>query len=112
MTAHSLIIAVTVGIVVGVAGHILTCRGRSVPLWLPPAAAVAAAVLATVIARMANASRPDLTPAEIIVQVLSAVAVVALVAVTGGPAPAGAPREHAGENGSGSAGGRRSRRAG
>ncbi|MBG0565448.1 GlsB/YeaQ/YmgE family stress response membrane protein [Actinoplanes aureus] len=82
MTALSLIIAVTVGVVVGVAGRTLVRRGRTVPLWLPIAAGVAAAVLATVVARMANTARPGPTATEVVLQVLFAAAGVALVAVT------------------------------
>jgi uncharacterized membrane protein YeaQ/YmgE (transglycosylase-associated protein family) len=82
MTAYSLLIAVTVGLAVGVAGRFLACRGRPVPLWLPIAAGIAAAVLATVIARMVNSDRPDATVLEIALQVLFAAAAVAVVAYT------------------------------
>lgn len=81
MTAHSLLFAVTAGLVVGVAGRFLACRGRAVPLWLPVAAAMPA-TLATVVARMANADRPDLTMLEVVLQVLFAAAGVAVVALT------------------------------
>lgn len=93
MTVHSLILAVTVGLAIGVVGRVVLCRGRPVPLWLPVAAAVAAAVLVTVIARTANTDRPELTALEIILQVLFATAAVALVAATTDAAPDGAPQE-------------------
>ncbi|WP_328471417.1 hypothetical protein OHA21_07185 [Actinoplanes sp. NBC_00393] len=89
MTALSLIIAVTVGVVAGVTGRMLLRRGRTVPLWLPIAAGVAAAVLATVLSRMANTDRPGPTLTEILLQVLFAVAGVAVVAVTADQAPTG-----------------------
>jgi hypothetical protein len=82
MTADSLIIAVTVGIVIGVVGRVVVCRGRAVPWWLPAAAGVAAAVLVTVVAWMADADRSGPTALEVLLQVLSAAAGVAVVAVT------------------------------
>ncbi|SDT27837.1 GlsB/YeaQ/YmgE family stress response membrane protein [Actinoplanes derwentensis] len=82
MTGLSLITAVAIGAVIGIVGRVLTRRGRNVPLWLPVAAGVAAAVLATVIARMANSDRPGPTLLEIVLQVLFAAAGVAVVAVT------------------------------
>jgi uncharacterized membrane protein YeaQ/YmgE (transglycosylase-associated protein family) len=81
MTALSLIIAVTVGVVAGAAGRALV-RRRSVPLWLLVAAGVAAAVLATVVARMAGVERPGPTVTEVVLQILLAAAGVALVAAT------------------------------
>jgi hypothetical protein len=83
---------VTAGVVVGVAGRFLACRGRSVPLWLPIAAAVAAAMLATFVARMTGSDRPDPTLFEIVLQVLltaTAVAAVALTADRRQPLPSG-----------------------
>lgn len=82
MTAQSLIIAVAVGLVVGCTGRLLIRRGRSVPLWLPVAAGVAAAVLAAVITRMANTDQPGPTVIEVALQVLFAVIGVLLVAMT------------------------------
>jgi hypothetical protein len=82
MTADSLITAVAIGIVVGVAGRVVVCRGRAIPWWLPAAAGVAAAVLVTVIAWMADSDRSGPTALEVLSQVLSAAAGVAVVAVT------------------------------
>lgn len=82
MTGLSLITAVAVGAVIGLAGRFLAFRGRTVPVWLPVAAGVAAAVMATVIARMANSDRPGPTVLELVLQVLFAAAGVAVVAVT------------------------------
>ena len=88
MTAHSLIIAMVVGLAVGVAGRVLACRNRTVPMWLPVAAAVAAAILATVIARMANSDRTGPTVLEFVLQALFAGAGVVVVAVTADRRPA------------------------
>ncbi|MEU8238330.1 hypothetical protein AB0C07_08800 [Actinoplanes missouriensis] len=82
MTAHTLILAVAVGLVVGVTGRVLLRRKRAVPGWLPVAAAMAAAVLAAVIARMANSERSGLTLFEVALQVLFAGSGVAIVAFT------------------------------
>ncbi|BEL05229.1 hypothetical protein Q0Z83_034200 [Actinoplanes sichuanensis] len=82
MTGLSLIAAVTVGAVIGVAGRMLAARCRTVPVWLPPAAGVAAAVLATVLTRMASVGEPGPTLVEFVLQVLFAVAGVTAVALT------------------------------
>jgi uncharacterized membrane protein (UPF0136 family) len=95
MTAFSLIIAVTVGLVIGVAGRLVACRGRSAPWWLPVSAAVAAAVLATVAVRMANTDHTAPTLLEVALQLLFAVVGVAVVAATADRIPA-ASWEHGG----------------
>ena len=89
MSALSLVTAVSVGLVLGLTGHLLIRRGRIVPLWLPPAAGVGAAVMAAVIARRANNERPAPTVAEVILEVLFAAAGVSLVAWTADRQPAG-----------------------
>ncbi|GIE78760.1 hypothetical protein Aph02nite_47100 [Actinoplanes philippinensis] len=89
MTGLSLIAAVTVGAVIGGAARILAARCRTAPWWLPLAAGVAAAVLATVLVRMAAAGGPGPTLVEFVLQVLFAGAGVTLVALTADrPAPA------------------------
>lgn len=97
MTALSLITAVTVGLVLGAGGHLLIRRGRSVPPWLPVAAGIGAAVLAAVLARMANSERPAPTAAEIVLEVLFAAAGVALVARTADPQSAVGGQRRTGE---------------
>jgi hypothetical protein len=90
MTAHSLFLAVAVGVVAGVVGRLLAGRSRSVPVWLPIAAGVAAAVLATVLAWMSDVIRPGLSDLAVVVQVLFAAAGVAIVVATADrPAPSG-----------------------
>lgn len=82
MTAVSLVTAVTIGLVIGLAGRFVTTHGRGAPLWLPLAVGVGAAVFATIVTRMANADRTGLTVVEVLLQVLFAGAGVALVAAT------------------------------
>ena len=87
MTGQDLITAVAVGAVVGAAGHLLLRRRRCVPWWVPLAAGVAAAVLATVLSWMAEPGRTGPTLLEIAVQVLAAVAGVTIVATTAAGTP-------------------------
>ncbi|MEV0902765.1 hypothetical protein [Actinoplanes sp. NPDC049802] len=88
MTAHSLIIAVAVGVVTGVAGRLFARRRRLVPVWLPISAGVAAAVLATVLTWLADAILSGLSDAAVVLQVLFAAAAVAIVVLTADrPAP-------------------------
>jgi uncharacterized membrane protein YeaQ/YmgE (transglycosylase-associated protein family) len=91
MTGSSLIAAVTVGAVIGVAGRVLATRCRTVPMWLPLAAGVAAAVLATVLTRMAAVDGPGPTLVEFVLQVLFAAAGVTVVALTADRPGAHAP---------------------
>ncbi|MBO3744144.1 GlsB/YeaQ/YmgE family stress response membrane protein [Actinoplanes flavus] len=94
MTARSLFIAVAVGVVTGVVGRLLAGRSRSVPVWLPIAAGVAAAMLATVLAWMSDVVRPGLSDLAVVMQVLFAAAGVAIVVATAdrpAPAPVGGP---------------------
>jgi uncharacterized membrane protein YeaQ/YmgE (transglycosylase-associated protein family) len=85
LTGQGLITAVVVGVVIGVAGRALACRGRGVPLWLPPAAGVAGAVLATVVLWMADTDRTGPTLLEAGLQVFFAIVAVTIVAVTADP---------------------------
>ncbi|WP_436534651.1 GlsB/YeaQ/YmgE family stress response membrane protein [Actinoplanes sp. HUAS TT8] len=82
MTASSLLTAVTIGLVIGLAGRLLPRRARSVPVWLPAAAGVGAAVLATVIVRMTVPTGAGPGAAEVALQVLFATAGVAGVVTT------------------------------
>jgi uncharacterized membrane protein YeaQ/YmgE (transglycosylase-associated protein family) len=82
MTAHSLIIAVMVGVVTGIAGRLLAGRNRTLPVWLSVSAGVAAAVLATVLAWMVDSVRPGLSDLAVVGQVLFAVVAVAAVVIT------------------------------
>ncbi|WP_433796946.1 hypothetical protein [Actinoplanes sp. CA-252034] len=94
MTGLSLIAAVTVGAFLGAAGRMVAVRCRTAPWWLPPAAGVAAALLATVAVRMATAGGPGPTLVELVLQVLFAAAGVTLVALTADrPGPVTSPGE-------------------
>ncbi|BBH67162.1 hypothetical protein ACTI_38470 [Actinoplanes sp. OR16] len=81
MTAVSLAAAVAVGVVAGLAA-LVPLRRRGLPLWLPFAAGVGAAVLASVVTRLSNAERTSLTLVEFMLQILFAGAGLAAVAVT------------------------------
>ncbi|MFC7534077.1 GlsB/YeaQ/YmgE family stress response membrane protein [Actinoplanes sp. GCM10030250] len=82
MTAGTLAAGVVVGLVVGLAGQLLAARRRDVPLWLFLAVGVGAALLATIVALLANPGRPGPTMVDVLLQVLFAGAAVGLVAVT------------------------------
>jgi uncharacterized membrane protein (UPF0136 family) len=82
MTAQSLITAVTIGLVLGVTGRLVLRRARGLPMWLPLCAGVGAALLASVMARLAHHDGPVPAGTELAVQVLFAVAGVAVVAMT------------------------------
>ncbi|GAA0434854.1 hypothetical protein Aca07nite_00070 [Actinoplanes capillaceus] len=96
MTGQSLITAVVVGVAVGTVGRVVACRGRGMPLWLPPAAGVAAAVLATVLSWTADPDQAGPTLLEIGLQLVSALAAVTTVAVTAGPSRAAARWQRSG----------------
>ena len=81
----ALIIAVAVGLLIGVAGRILIRRVRSAPMWLPVAAAVGASVMAAIVAGMAGLDRSGPTAAEVVLQMLFAAAGVVIVAATADP---------------------------
>lgn len=82
MTASSLISAVTVGVVIGLAGWLLIRRARVAPPWLPVAGSVGAALLATILARLATTDQTSLTAPVVVLQILFAAAGVAAVAGT------------------------------
>ncbi|GAA2700526.1 GlsB/YeaQ/YmgE family stress response membrane protein [Actinoplanes palleronii] len=82
MTAVSLVTAVTIGLVTGLVGRLVTTHRRGAPLWLPPAVGIGAAVFATVVLRMADAGATGPTTVEVLLQVVFAAAGVALVAIT------------------------------
>ncbi|WP_229073600.1 GlsB/YeaQ/YmgE family stress response membrane protein [Actinoplanes sp. DH11] len=81
MSAVSLAAAVAVGLVAGLAAC-APLRRRGLPVWLPFAAGVGAAVLASIVTRLSNAERTSLTLVEVVLQVLFAAAGLAAVAVT------------------------------
>ncbi|MFI5496871.1 GlsB/YeaQ/YmgE family stress response membrane protein [Actinoplanes sp. NPDC051859] len=89
MTALSLVTAVTVGLVTGLTGRVVAPRSRPAPWWLPVAAGIAAAMLATVVARTTNSAPGGPGLVEIGLQLLLATAAVTAVGVTADRTPAG-----------------------
>jgi hypothetical protein len=92
MTVTSLVTAVAVGAVLGVAGWVVR---RGVPFWLPPAAGVGAAVFATTIARIAADLPAGFSLTELGLQVFFAASAVTAVVATAdrrSPAPKGGLR--------------------
>jgi hypothetical protein len=81
MTVISLVTAVALGIVIGGACRMFTAR-RQAPLWLPVTAAVGAAVLGTVIVRLAGNDAAGTSAVELAVQAAFAVMGAAIVTVT------------------------------
>ena len=80
MTATSLLTAVAIGIVIGFTGHWIGRTAGKVPLWLPPAVGIGAALLGTVLARLAGIDTARVSTVEIMLQLsLGTVAVVAVV---------------------------------
>ncbi len=82
MTASSLIAAVAVGLVLGVLAWWLVPACRRVPFWLPSAVGVGAAVLGTVIARLAGVDTSRVSPVELVLQVAVAALSLGVVAAT------------------------------
>ena len=88
MTGTSLIAALTVGLVLGLLARRLVPACRAVPFWLPPAVGVGAAVLGTVTARLAGVGTAQVSPVELILQVVAAGLGLGAVAATADrPAP-------------------------
>jgi hypothetical protein len=83
MTATSLLTALAIGLIIGVVGHRIGRVTRQLPLWLPPAVGVGAALLGTIGARLAGIDSPRVSPVEIGLQTgLAALAVAIVVATT------------------------------
>lgn len=89
MTATSLLTAVTAGMVIGFAGHWIGRTAGKVPLWLPPAVGVGAALLGTVAARLAGIDTARVSPVEIVLQIGLAAGAVTAVALTTDRRPSG-----------------------
>ncbi|MET8147081.1 hypothetical protein ACIBSW_12455 [Actinoplanes sp. NPDC049668] len=87
MTVSSLATAVAVGTLLGLIGRWTLPTGRRIPFWVPLALAVGAAVLGTVIGRLAGIDASGVSPMEVILQVVFAGAAVTLVVTTAEPRP-------------------------
>ncbi|WP_127507812.1 GlsB/YeaQ/YmgE family stress response membrane protein [Actinoplanes solisilvae] len=82
MTLSSLVTALAVGTVLGLGGRWIVPAGRVVPVWVTLAVGIGAAVLATVVARLAGVYNPGVSLVEVVLQVIFAASGVALVAAT------------------------------
>lgn len=82
MTVTSLVTAVALGIAIGGAAWILLRVSREIPVWLPLASAVGAAVLGTIVVRLTGLATAGMSLLELLVQIVSAGAGAVLVAVT------------------------------
>lgn len=81
MTVSSLVTALVVGIVVGLAGRSMP-TGRSVPVWVYVAVGVGLALLATIAARLAGVGTAGVSAVEMALQLVLAASGVTLVAAT------------------------------
>lgn len=82
MTVSSLTAAMAVGVLLGLIARWTLPAGRRVPSWVLLAVAVSAAVLGTVIGRLAGVDTSTVSPVEVILQVAFAGTAVALVVAT------------------------------
>jgi ABC-type Fe3+-siderophore transport system permease subunit len=82
MTVTSLVTAIVLGIVIGGACRISIAAQRHAPMWLPVTASVGAALLGTIVFRIAGHDASGTSALELIVQVASAAMGAAMVAVT------------------------------
>ncbi len=85
MTVTILVTAVVLGIVVGGACRIFIAAQRHVPVWLPVTASVGAALLGTIVFRIAGHDASGTSALELIVQVAFAAMGAGMVAVTADP---------------------------
>jgi uncharacterized membrane protein YeaQ/YmgE (transglycosylase-associated protein family) len=82
MTISSLVAALSVGAVIGVCARWFVPSGRGIPFWVPLGVAIGAAVLGSVIARLAGVGGSAVSVVEVVLQVTFATAGVALVIAT------------------------------
>ncbi|MEU4420252.1 hypothetical protein AB0F81_06470 [Actinoplanes sp. NPDC024001] len=83
-----LVAAVTVGVTVGAIGNLIMPGSRRIPFWVPMAAAVGAAVLATITGHLADSQPAELTTGDVVMQVIFAALTISLVAATADRPPA------------------------
>lgn len=93
MSVMHLVAAVAVGVGVGFIGHLVMPAGRRVPFWVPIAAAVGAALLATITAHMADSDPTGVSTTDIVMQVVFASLTITLVAATADRRPARRDRD-------------------
>ncbi|GIF01257.1 GlsB/YeaQ/YmgE family stress response membrane protein [Paractinoplanes rishiriensis] len=99
MTITHLIAAVAVGTAVGIAGRLIMPPRRRVPVWLPVAVGIGAALLGTVVARLADSDSSGFSIAELTTQLTFAALGIAWVAATADRQPMdSASQDHAGRS--------------
>ncbi|SCG46018.1 GlsB/YeaQ/YmgE family stress response membrane protein [Micromonospora halophytica] len=84
MTVTGIVSAVVVGLVVGSLGRLLIPGRQRIPVWLTAATGLVAALLGTIVARLAGIDADGFGPLQLVVQVGLAGLGVALVAGTAG----------------------------
>ncbi len=87
MSGNALVHALAVGVAVGVLGRLVLPGRAAAPVWLTVAVGLGAALLGTIIARVAGADVAAPSVLRLVVQAGSAGAAVLLAVVTAGRAP-------------------------
>jgi len=82
VTVTGIVTALIVGVVVGALGRLAVPGRQHIPIWLTMAIGVVAALLGTVLLRLAGINTSGFNLLELLLQVVLAAAGVALVAVT------------------------------
>ncbi|MER7890167.1 hypothetical protein ABTX15_10120 [Micromonospora sp. NPDC094482] len=84
MTGDALISALVVGLAIGTAGRLVLPGRKAAPVWLTLALGVAAALLGSIVVRVASADVDELSTLRLAVQTGCAGVAVVLALVTGG----------------------------
>lgn len=99
MTISSLIAALTIGAIIGVCARWFVPPNRGIPFWVLLAVAIGAAVLGSVIVRLAGVGDSALSLVEVVLQVTFATAGVTLVAATADRSPSNPRYDRFGRHG-------------
>ncbi|HWG98231.1 MAG TPA: GlsB/YeaQ/YmgE family stress response membrane protein [Pilimelia sp.] len=92
MTVTGIITAIIVGLIVGALGRLMVPGRQNIPIWLTMLIGVGAALLGTVIARVAGVNTAGFSLVELLIQVGLAAVAVAVVAGSYGRRDRRAPR--------------------
>ena len=82
MTITGVITALVVGLIVGALGRLAVPGRQNIPIWLTLAIGVGAALLGTVIVRLAGVDTAGFSAVELLMQVILAAGAVVLIAGT------------------------------
>jgi uncharacterized membrane protein YeaQ/YmgE (transglycosylase-associated protein family) len=82
VTVTGIITALIVGLAVGALGRLAVPGRQHIPIWLTMAVGVVAALLGTVLVRLAGVNTSGFSPLELLLQVVLATVGVVLAAVT------------------------------